>query len=422
VADRIISANAIVTAAAGGFQNGADLHGLSLNSPAIDLAGEAAIALQPRRSLTARLTSNHIDLDALHAAIDHQPAEATGQPTASPATAGAAPRPRRGDRIFSDQPIPFERLRALDADLTLTIGTLRSGAADYKAISTHAELAGGKLTIDPLSADLPEGHLAAKLSVDASQAAPLVHVSIHAPGLALKSILVALHEPSVANGNLELYADLSGSGATPHTIAASMAGSLGLAMAGGTIDNRLLGSILGRVMDQINALNLVGRGGVSELRCFGARLNAHQGVATISDLALSSALLTMTGSGSINLGDETLGLTLRPEARIGGTPLVVPINVTGPIRAPVTSVSASGAANSNAGPVAGALLGNATSLGALGGLLGVDRAAGSDICPAALAAARGQAVPAAAPTKPAEPNLSNPKLPNAGAVLRNLFR
>ena len=84
---------------------------------------------------------------------------------------------------------------------------------------------------------------------------------LHAPGLALKTILAAVHEPSFATGNLEVYADLHGAGDSPHAIAASLDGSLGLAMAGGTIDNRLLGSLLGKVMDTLNALDLVGKGG-----------------------------------------------------------------------------------------------------------------------------------------------------------------
>ena len=96
-----------------------------------------------------------------------------------------------------------------------------------------------------------------------------MHIVLHAPGLALKTVLAAAHEPAFASGNLEVYADLRGVGETPHALAASLDGTMGLAMAGGTIDNRLLGSLLGKVMDTLNALDLVGKGGTSELRCFG---------------------------------------------------------------------------------------------------------------------------------------------------------
>ncbi len=132
------------------------------------------------------------------------------------------------------------------------------------------------------------------------------------------------------------------------------------------IDNRLLGSLLGKVMDSLNALDLVGKGGSSDLRCFAALMQARHGVATIQPLALSSSLLTMTGSGTVNLGGETLAMELRPQARLGGTAVVIPVSVAGPIRNPRVGMNKLGAAESNAGTVASAVLGSATPLGALG--------------------------------------------------------
>ena len=116
-------------------------------------------------------------------------------------------------------------------------------------------------------------------------------------------------------------------------------------------------------MNTLNALNLVGKGGDSELKCFGLRMDASHGVATVKPLALSSSLLTMTGAGTINLGEETLALTLAPQARVAGTNVVIPVNVTGPIRDPGVKVNEIGAAERNAGSVAGAVIGNATPVG-----------------------------------------------------------
>jgi uncharacterized protein involved in outer membrane biogenesis len=406
----------------GGFQHGATLHGLNLTGPNGDLSGDAAISFGARASVTAALKSNRIDLDALQAAFDQMPAAAPSASTSS----GAAPPPaaapkRRSERLFSEQPIPFGLLRLADADLKLNVADLHSGGADYKAIAMHAVLSNAKLTVDPLSADLPGGHLAGTVSADAAQAAPPVHLVVHAPGLALKTILAATHQPSYATGNLEVYADLSGTGDSPHAIAASLDGSLGLAMASGTIDNRLLGSLLGKVMDSLNALDLVGKGGTSELRCFGLRMDARHGIAAIRSLALSSSLLTMTGAGTVNLGSETVAMALRPQARVAGTGLVIPVAVSGPIRDPTVKVNDLGAAEANAGTVAGVVLGNATPLGIVGGLLGADKLLGgggtTDICPPALAAARGQAVAEAPPAKAAPPKTSNPE-----TILKNLFR
>jgi AsmA protein len=415
-----IAFQGVMSDAPGGFRAGGILHGLALTVAGGDVSGDAAIALVPKTTLTAKLQSKRVDLDALQAAIDHMPPPPAPPAGARPSSPPPSP-PKRGERLFSDQPIPFGLLRTADADLTLTIADLHSSGADYKAIDTHAVVTAGKLTVSPFAADLPGGHLTGSVSVDATQAAPPVHVVLHAPGLALKTLLEAAHEPSFATGNLEVYADLRGNGDTPHAIAASLDGSLGLAVAGGTIDNRLLGSVLGKVMNTLNALDLVGKGGDSTLRCFGLRMDAQHGVGTIKPLALSSSLLTMTGAGTVNLGAETLAVTLAPQARIAGNGVVIPINVDGPIRDPAIKVNELSAAERNAGTVAGAIIGNATPLGIVGGLLGGDKLRGgnADICPAALAAARGQAMPAAA-SKPAAS--SKPEAPNPGALLKNLFR
>jgi uncharacterized protein involved in outer membrane biogenesis len=250
--------------------------------------------------------------------------------------------------LFSEQPIPLDGLRTADADVKLDIASLRSGGADYKSIGGHVSLKDGRLSIDPFAADLPGGHLAGNLSADATQAAPPVHLTLHAPGLALKSVLMAAHEPALASGNLEVYADLRGAGVSPHAIASSLDGSLGLAMAGGTIDNRLLGSLLGKVMDSLNAMNLVGKGGTSEVKCLGIRMDAQHGTGVFKALALSSSLLTMSGGGAVNLGEETLALQLRPQARIGGSDVVIPLAVSGPIRSPAVKVNEIAAAESNA--------------------------------------------------------------------------
>ena len=393
------------------------LHGFSLTGAGSDLAGDATLVRAARESVTATLTSKRIDLDAVQSAISQTQ---TAKPSSTAANANPPPPTRPDNHLFSRQPIPWASLRTYDADLTVTIADLHTGDTDYKAIGAHAVLGNGKLNVAPFAADLPGGHLTGTLSADAAQAAPPVHVTLHAPGLALKPILAAMHEPPYASGNLEVYADLTGSGQSPHDIAASLNGSLGLAVAGGTIDTSLFGNIS-------NALNAGGKGGDSQLKCFGLRMQAHSGIGTIQPLALSSALLTMTGSGTVNLGEETISMVLEPQGRVAGTGFVIPLTVSGPIRGPAVRVDRISAVESSAGAMAGALAGNATPLGIVGGLLGGNKlAAGgpADICTPALAAARGQAVPEPAAKPAAAPPAAPPAsgAPKPEDILKNLFR
>ena len=341
-------------------------------------------------------------MDALKAALAQPGAAASPEPTAR-----SGPPPATGQKA-----LPWDRLKTADADLTLSVGTLHAGGADFKTIAAHLVLTDGALVLGPVSVELPAGHMTLRAEADTGAEPVPVSLAVHAPGLPLRPMLALFDQPATATGNLEVYADLHSAGDTPHAIAAALDGSGGIAMVNGSVDNRLMGATLGRILTPLNALNLAGRGGSSDLRCLAARRDFLRGTGTVRGLALSSSALTMTGTGSVNLGSDTLDLQLKPHAKLAGTILVVPMHVTGPIGAPATRIERLDAAEDNAGTVAGAIIGDATPLGLLGGMLGADKLlGGGDVCPGPLALARGDSAPSTAGPKPSR----------AGGFLQQLF-
>ena len=397
----------------------------------ISVKGTAAYA-NGLPSLQATIKSEKLDADALIAALAKPtaPQAAAGAPASAPAPA-PAPKPAASNRIFPDTPLPFAMLRKADANVTLAIADMIWDKAQYKSIAAHLDLHGGALKVDQIAADLPAGHLSGALTAADTPPAPPVTIRLDAPALALGPLLAAMGKPGYVSGNLEVHANLSGAGASPHAIASSLNGTLGLAMANGTVDNRLLGSTLGSVLNAVNALDLVGRGGTSAVQCFAARLNANHGIGMLQPLVLSSSLITMEGGGTVNLGTETMDLRLRPQGRVAGAPIVVPLKVEGPIRAPSVNSDTAATIGANAGTVAGTVLGSATPLGLVTGALGGQKLLGGGgeavNCGAALAAARGEAAPATAtaphpaPAQAPAPQ-QQPKLPNPGQLLQKLFR
>ena len=388
--------------------------------------GTAGQGPDGRPMVNATAQSEKLDGDALVAAIGQARQPPPPAPAgAPPSAASPSPPPATKGRLFPDTPIPFHLLRVADADVTLTIGELKWGGSLYRAISTHLDLRGGKLKLDPVVATLPAGRFEGAFTADATQPAPPVTLRLNAPSLALQPVFAAAGKPEYVNGNVGLHANLSGAGATPHAIAASLNGTLGVAMEHATVDNRLLGSTLGSVLRDVNALDLVGRGGSSEIQCFAARLDAQNGIVTVQSLVLSSSLISMEGSGSINLGNETLDLHLRPQVQFVATPVVVPLRVTGSLRAPSTASDVSGAVAGTVGSAAGTALGLPLGIvsGVLSGGKSLGRSEGAD-CGAALAFARGGTAGSspAAETAPAAPT-GQPKLklPNPGNLLKRLF-
>ena len=103
------------------------------------------------------------------------------------------------------------------------------------------------------------------------------------------------------------------------------------------------------------------------------------------------------------------------------------MRITGPFRSPSSAPDPTATVTQNAGTVAGAVLGNTTPMGLIAGALGVKQLQGGSEadCGAALAAARGTAVPAAQsnPAPQAAPQQKQKqKLPDVGSALKQLFR
>ena len=365
-------------------------HDVKMTSSAGDLAGDLAVTMGLPIGLTGTLKSEKLDLDILSAPATPPGATPPDAKPASGPLAPAAPAAPKSNWLISDQKLPFGHLQTVNADLRIAMGALHVGGSDYKAIQAHVLLKDGVLTLDPASADLPQGHLALTLSADAGKTAPPVHLTMRAPGIALAPLLASLHEPPYIAGNLEVIADLRGAGESLHAIAASLDGMLTLVVPGGTIDTKRIGGAAAGVMQ---ALNPKAGSGANALRCLVVRFDFAHGVGTARALTLGSAVLNVEGGGTVNLADETLALLLRSRASLAGTTVSVPVNVFGSLAAPQTKVD-----EVTIGP----------------------RAAPSDFCPGALILAHGQAEPAA--PSGAAPPPAPAKPPNGGQLLKKLIQ
>ncbi len=430
---RTIALQGRLTDGKGGLRQAATLSDLRLTLPEGDIAGSASLAFGLPPALTATLVSARIDLDAILAIAGGTPpaapASAAPSPAAPPPAAAPAPPPAgRTGRVFPDTPLPYGLLQRADADVSLKIGVLRAYGTDARSVVSHVVLRDGHLRVDPLTADTPEGALSVTLSVDATAPQPPVALAVRAPGLALRSLLTAFGAQPFASGQLEVDANLHGAGESLRALAAGLNGHVGLAMAGGSLDTRLIGGALGRVSPDLQILDLMGRGGASSaVQCLAIRFDAANGIAKARTMVLGSGLMTADGGGTVDLRTETMNLLLRPQGRVGGTGFRVPLRVTGPLRSPRVDVDATAAAEANAGRLAGIIIGNTTPLGIFGGLLGSDAlpADGGSPCPAALIVARGGTVPVEAAQAPDRPAAAPPRgtsLPNAGAILRQFLR
>ena len=327
---------------------GAALRGLGVSSAVGDLAGDVAVSVSPRPAVRGTLVSTRINLDAIRAAP--QPAVATPGPP--------QPAPVASSRVFSDIPLPWAALRRGDADLQLTIATLHAAGADYRDVTVHVVLQDGVLRVDPASLQAPEGRIVFSASADARQAPPPVAVTVRSAAFAIDPLIQALGLPGGSAGTAELDLVLHAAGATPHALASSLDGHVGIALVDGEVSNAALSAALGDVLRSAGArLDTAGR---SPVRCLAVRADAQSGQVTLAALKLDTSRLSLDGGGAVNLADETVALRLRPLLRLGGAGVSAPLRLDGTLRHPAVALDALGSAG-RVGVVIGGLAGPADS-------------------------------------------------------------
>lgn len=407
-----------------GLSTGFRLHDLRVAFAQGQFDGEVTLAPGSSPLLHGKLQVARIDADALLAAapIGSPPAGSATSPTQGPSPdPGAATPAPEPPRLIPDREWPLGMLRVADADLTLAIGEVIRGGIVYRDIAGHVLLRSGALRLDPFSAILPGGPAQFTLSVDAAKPTPPVAITISAPSLSLAPLLTAFRLPSYGQGNLWVNADLRGVGRSAHQLAATLDGSIGLSMENAQIDAKVLGDLL-------KGLNVLGNGkaGLIALRCLAVRMEARNGAATLRTLLLDTAPAHISGSGGLNLGQETLAIRAQTTIRMGDTAIAAPIEIGGTFLAPRLKVD-------TAAPLAGLAAGAAGNnpFGIIIGRLGLDQfapGATGQSCANGLAIAHGETPPpepAAGPqgqspgAPPAQPAI---KPPNPADLLRQLFR
>jgi uncharacterized protein involved in outer membrane biogenesis len=390
---------------------------LKLVLPKVDLAGAASLQTGARPLITANLSAKQIDLDAVMKSLS------SGAPAAPAKPAPAAAPALASGHVIPDTKLPLDALRQVDADIQLSVEDLVSGGQEYKALKVHLVLKDGRLAVDPLTVNAPGGQIDLKLTVDAKPAAPPVTLTLRAPSLALETLLKAMGKPGVATGTLEVRADLRGAGDSPHAIAASLDGQVGVALSKGEMSSQILGGLMSGLMQNAQIGQLASKAGMSALNCFALRLDASKGVGTLRALKLDSSTLGLEGTGGMNFGSEALDLHLKPMIGIAGTDIAAPVIVTGSFAAPSVRPDPVGLVTGNAGTAAKLALGAST--GGIGLMIGsaLERKMSGDPCAEPLALARFGPAPAAG-AAPASgggaPAASSPAGGAAGA-LKKLF-
>jgi uncharacterized protein involved in outer membrane biogenesis len=273
-------------------------------------------------------------------------------PEAVEETGGTAGAPQsKTARLFDDQPLPLDRLRAIDLNLDVQLDQIEGIALAIKQAKAKLTLVDGTLELSPLQFESVGGHSELHAEIDARPTVPTWHVRAVTNDASLGNIWQQLRTEVPLEGNLDLDLDLRARGRSPRAMAASLEGAFGMSIQRGRINSRLFALTTMSPFGWLFARST--RRGYSTFDCFIARFNADHGLAQLQTLVLDTPDAIATGTGSIDFAGERINLQIQPRAkhRSFGAP-ATPFAIAGSLAAPTVEVSTLGAAAHMAGQVA----------------------------------------------------------------------
>ena len=276
-----------------------------------DLSGDATyVTGGPRRFLKGRFVSHRLDFDDLAGFIGAAPQRGE---TTNPELAAKAARDAARSRLLPDEPYKLDKLRAMDADVTLRATRINAPSLPLDNMDAHLRLDNGVARLEPLNFGVAGGKVRSVIRMDARESPIRTRTQISASGLNLQQLLPRSEVIKDAVGKVGGEVALTGTGNSIAKILGSSDGDIALGMGRGHISNLTM-ELAG--LDVQEALKfLITKDRRIPVRCAFGDFAVKNGVMNARSLAFDTTDTIIIGEGSISLRDETLALKLRPRPK-----------------------------------------------------------------------------------------------------------
>lgn len=310
-----------------------------------NVAGKAAVTAFSPLALTFNLDADQLDVDRL---LGRKP----GGKTADAKPSKAAP-PGKDDNI------DLSALKGIDAHGTLKIGRLTLLNLKTSQVRADIKVAGGRLDVAPMAAQLYDGTLNGSLSAQAAEH-PVFAVKQTLSNVAIGPLLRDAAQVDTLDGKGTVSADLTTRGATVEQLKKALNGTASVNLADGSVKGIDIAGTLRSARNKLQELRgkTVQSSSKSEKTDFSelkATFNVKNGVAHNDDLSIKSPLLRIGGAGDIDIGNDRMSYVLkatlvasakgqggRDAAELSG--LTVPVKLSGALDQPQWNIDFAGMA------------------------------------------------------------------------------
>ncbi len=274
-----------------------------------------------------------------------------------------------GGRVIPDTPLPLDALKAADATFDVSVAKLiLPDGMEVDGITAKGKLVNGRLDLTPVAARMGDGTITADAVADASSGKSLaLDAAVKADKVVLGRLFEQIGRSDLLTGS-ETNADikLTGAGATPAALAASLNGKVLVVIGEGRIHEAVVDWAGADVLNQLADSLDPDKDPYASLTCGVVNIGVKDGVLSWDkEIAFQTSKMNVISTGGVDLGPETLDIAVRPYARegvgISAGKLAEMVRLTGTLSNPSIGLDAAGLAR-NAASIAGALATGGVSL------------------------------------------------------------
>ncbi len=320
---------------------------LTLNFADSDLQANAELTGGDEPGIKLRATSSLFDLTPFESPDPEGDETAEAQEPADPAVAGAPTR-AKGKYIFTEEPLPLDKLRSLHADVEVSIDTFKVTAVTMRDLVINLTADDGNIAIDNSFGGTAGGRFRNQLFITAG--ADSADLTVNSGGRGMKLGVMSGDLPEEERPSTNLAIDIKARGGTARALAASTNGKVVMTQGPGRVKNDVISRFSGDVIAQLfKALNpMAETEEFTNWECSVIALEFTEGVGDMTAFLMQSEELQVVAGGALDLNTEKLRFEFNTKPREGvglsADMFVTPfVKLSGTLASPGVGLNAKGA-------------------------------------------------------------------------------
>jgi len=267
-----------------------------------DFTGQFKVAFLKRPQITVHLQSSVIDFTALMKSLEKDEEKTTH-------------KDKQNHRLFSDDPLPFDVLKKVDADIRIEARNVHVKDARLKFGLLDLKLDDGALRITKLEATYKDTKISGDLQLT-SGSSTRVATRFLVQNLDLGGLFRESGINDRIQATVDFAAHLNGRGNSVRSLMANMDGEIGAVMGEGYLTEYLDLISFNLSRKVVNFWG--GAKDIDQIKCAVVQFDIKSGVAASQAFVFDTRAGILTGEGEINLGTEKVDFLLVPKPKHPG--------------------------------------------------------------------------------------------------------